>query len=121
MVNIGFAAHFVLDNQAAAYSDHTKSIMRIQWARSAKEVNRYNNSLKKGVTLNPDSLQALAQMGKVKIEIPKKAVYFRVFVWSKGKSNPAFLTNWVDVVANKTYTLDSRHLVPFVLMLGMGC
>lgn len=47
--------------------------------------------------------------------------YFRVLVWSDGKSEPDLLTNGVDVVPNKTYTVRDDLLVPAVLMAGTGC
>lgn len=116
-----FAENFVLENQTSYPAKNPKSKMMIQWATSAKEVDEGNNALIQGSKLNPDTLQVLKQSGKVNLSIPKKAEYFRVLVWSKDEAAPDLLTNWVDVVPNKTYTLKTDHLVPSVLILGTGC
>ena len=121
LVTQGFAASFVLDNQVAKHTNNRKSKIAIQWATSGKQVEKNNTLLKLGKALDPHSLQALTQIGKLKLTIPQKAEYFRVLLWTNGTKSPDFLTNWVDIEPNKTYTLDEGHLIPFVLMIGMGC
>lgn len=121
VVNVGFADGFVLDNQAANPTNDKKSRVAIQWANSAKEVEESNNKIKQGKRLNSRSLQALTQAGKINLEIPKNAEYFRVLVWSSGGREPDFLTNWVDIIPKKTYTLNKDQLTPLALMSGMGC
>jgi hypothetical protein len=121
IVTTGFAERFVLDNQTVNPADRQTSKTAIQWANSAKDVDENNNRVKKGIKMNPDSLQILTRAGKIYLDSPKKAEYFRVLVWTNGANRPDFLTNWVDIVANKTYTLDKDHLVPFILMSGTGC
>ena len=74
-----------------------------------------------GVQLNPQTLQVLTRSGTIQLSVPKKAEYFRVVAWSKGEGEPDLLTNWVDIVPNKVYTLQTDHLVPTVLMIGTGC
>lgn len=117
----GFAENLVLENQTSYPMKSQKAKLAIQWASSAKEVQEGNEALIQDLKLNPSKLQVLSQPGKVTITIPKTAEYFRVVVWSKGEGNPDLLTNWVDIVPNKTYTLKEEHLVPSVLMIGMGC
>ena len=116
-----FADNLVLENQTSYPVKNQKSKMAIQWATSAKEVDAANNAVINGTKLNPKTLQVLTQTGKVNLNIPSKAEYFRVLVWSKGEGEPDLLTNWVDIVPNKTYTLKADHLVPSVLMSGTGC
>lgn len=115
----GFAENLVLENQTSYPVKNSK--MAIQWATTAKEVTEANTALMHGLTLKPETLQVLTQLGKVNLTIPKKAEYFRVLVWSKGEGEPDLHTNWVEVVPTKTYTLKAEHLVPSVLMLGTGC
>lgn len=117
----GFAENLVFENQTSYPNKSQKSKIAIQWATSAKEVADGNNALMYGSKLNASGLKVLTQTGKINLSIPKNAVYFRVLVWTKGKGDPDLLTNWVDVVPNKTYTLEADHLVPTVLMSGTGC
>jgi hypothetical protein len=74
-----------------------------------------------GKKLNPNSLQIVMQVGSIHLNIPKNAEYFRVLVWLKGEREPSLLTNWVDIIPNKTYTLNEDYLIPRALMSGMGC
>jgi hypothetical protein len=117
----GFADNLVLENQTSYPAKNQKTKIAVQWATSAKEVEEGNHAALNGLKLNPNSLQTLNQSGKINLNIPSKAEYFRVLVWSKGEGNPDLLTNWVEVVPNKTYTLKADHLVPSVLMAGTGC
>lgn len=116
-----FAENLILDNQTSYPLPKSQSKMAIQWASSAREVQEKNEALIQGMKLNPAELQALTQQGKSKITFPKNVEYFRVLVWPKGKGSPELLTNWVEIVPNTTYLLKEEHLVPAVLMTGMGC
>jgi hypothetical protein len=116
-----FADSLVLENQTSHPNTDQKSKIAVQWASSAKEVNEGNQALIYGSKLNQKSLQFLKKTGTLTVNIPKKAEYFRVVVWSNGEGEPDLVTNWVDIVPDKTYTLQSDHLVPSVLMLGTGC
>lgn len=116
----GFSDNLVIDNQTP-YPMHKTSKMAIQWASSAKEVDESNKALMYGSSINSKTLKTISQSGKVSVNIPKKAEHFRVLTWSKGEGDPDFVTNWVDVVPNKTYVLTTDHLVPTVLMSGTGC
>ncbi len=115
----GFAENLVLENQTSYPAP--KSKIAVQWANSAKEVDECNKAIIYGLKLNPATFQALTQSGKINLDIPKNAAHFRVLVWSKGEESPDLHTNWVDVVPNKTYKLQTDHLVPSVLMSGSGC
>jgi hypothetical protein len=119
LATTGFAENLVLENRTSY--PNQKSKIAIQWATSAKEVDEYNKAIMYGHKLNPATLQVLTQSGKITLNIPTNAEYFRVLAWSKDEENPDFHTNWVDVVPNKTYTLEKDQLVPSVLMSGSGC
>lgn len=121
LATTGFADSFVLENQTSYPNQKQKSKIAIQWASSVKEVNDANTALMNGLKLNAKTLQMLKQIGTLNLNIPKKAEYFRVVAWSTGDGEPDFVTNWVDVVPDKTYTLETDHLVPSVLMQGTGC
>ena len=117
----GFADNMILENQTDYPLKNQPSKMAIQWASSAREVDEGNKAVIYGLQLKPESLLVLTQSGKIEVSIPEKADSFRVLVWSKGEGEPDLLTNWVDVVPNKTYTLKQDHLVPAVLISGTGC
>jgi hypothetical protein len=117
----GFADNIELDNQTGYPLKNQKSKIAIQWASSAKEVEEGNHAVVQGLKLRPETLQVLTQPGTALLTIPQKAQYFRVVAWSKGEGEPDLLTNWVDIVPSKTYTLKGDYLVPSVLMVGTGC
>lgn len=119
VVSTGFAENFVLDIQTVNITN--KSKIAIQWANSAKEIEESDNRLRQGMKLNSETLQVIPQKGKINLDIPKKAEYFRVFSWSKDTKTPDLLTSWVDIVPNKNYFLKDEHLVPLVLISGTGC
>lgn len=112
-----FADQIVLNNETTYPSNDTK--MAIQWAFSAKEVDDSNNALKHGEKLA--NVHSIKKSGKMQFSVPAGAEYFRILMWSKGSSEPDFHTNWVEVINQKEYHLQKDHLVPAVLMSGMGC
>lgn len=114
-----FTESFVLENRTSYPTKDSK--IAVQWASTAKEVDDHNKSLLSGARPNPSTLQTLAKLGKMKLTIPKAAGYFRVLAWSKKGWQPDLHTNWIEVTPNKTYTLESGHLVPTILMPGSGC
>lgn len=114
-----FSGSITLDNQTSYPSKQAK--MFVQWASSAKEVDQENKALIYGKKLNPSTIQPILQTGKVTVTLPEKAELFRILVSSKGSKDPDYTTNWIDITQQKTYTLDSDHLVPVVLMNGSGC
>ncbi len=121
VVPTGFTESLMLKNQALNPTNNHKSTIAVQWATSAKEIEESNNRLQNEIKLNQDTLRVITQTGKNKLDIPQKAEYFRVLVWSKSTGTPEFITNWIDIELNKTYTLNKEHLVPFILMRGTGC
>lgn len=121
VATMGFADNLTFDNQTSYPIKDRKSKIAIQWAATAKEVDEGNKASIYGSKLKSDSLKEITQSGKIDVTIPEKAEYFRVLVWSTGEGEPDLLTNWVDVVPNKTYSLTTDHLVPAVLMSGTGC
>src|SRR3989339_165588 len=114
----GFSENLVLENQTSYPNKDQKSKIAVQWAHSGNEVDEGNKAITNDTKINSERVQLLTQSGKISLSIPKDAEYFRVLVWSKEGSNPDLLTNWVDIVPGKTYTLKADHLVPSVLMLG---
>lgn len=121
LMAIGFADNFVLHNETSYPQKNEKSRIALQWASSAKEVDDANKALMDGEKLNASTLLNIKKQGEISVTIPKNAEYFRVLVWSKEDAAPDLVTNWVEVVADKTYTIDQDHLVPVVLMSGTGC
>ena len=121
VVSTGFANSLVLNNQVFNPASHHQAKMAVQWAISAKEIEESNISLKQGIKLKLNALHFLRAAGKNKLDIPKKAEYFRVLMWSKNTIQPDFLTNWVELQSDKTYHLTKKHLIPIVLMTGTGC
>ncbi len=116
-----FAENFVLINHTRHPNRNEKSKIAIQWATSAKEVDKANQAIVHGIKLKPETLKMINQSGTVTLRIPKKAEYFRILVWINNKGNPDFVTNWVDVLSDKTYTVETKHLIPWRLMSGTGC
>lgn len=116
-----FADSFVLNNQVTKYINNKQSKMAILWANSGKSVEEINKAIIEGEKLNPKSLRMINRAGNISLNIPKNAEYFRVLVWSQGENEPSLLTNWIEIVPNKTYTLNEDYLMPKALMSGMGC
>lgn len=114
-----FADTLTLENQTSYPTK--KSKMAVQWASSAREIEDINQAMIYGLTLNANTFKTLSQLGKTTLNIPKLAQYFRVLVWSQGQKEPDLLTNWVEIVPDKTYTLEADHLIPAVLLCGSGC
>ncbi|MBX7067518.1 MAG: hypothetical protein K1X28_09835 [Parachlamydiales bacterium] len=117
---MGYADELILVNQTA-HPAKNQSKMAVQWASSGKEVDESNSASLQGKKQNPGSLQFVSSNGKIRLAIPKTAEYFRVLIWSREGGEPDLLTNWVDIVPNKSYTLKTDHLIPSVLMCGSGC
>lgn len=119
LARAGFAENLTLDNETGYPTKKAK--ISVQWVTTAQEVSDGNHAATHGLDLNQGTIQSIIQAGKVSLSIPKNATYFRVLLWSKGNGTPDYLTNWVEAIPNKTYTLTTEHLVPTVLMIGMGC
>lgn len=121
LVSTGFAETMTLGNETTYPLKGQKSKIAIQWATSAKELQESNKALIYGLKTDQKLVQPLTQAGNINLNIPKNAQHFRILVWSKGDGEPDLLTNWVQVVPNKTYTLQKDQLIPAVLMSGTGC
>ena len=119
MATTGFAECITLENQTAHPKEKTK--IAVQWATSTKNVQEGNEAIIHGTKLQPGSMQMITKTGPVKLKVPNNAQYFRVLVWSQGKGDPDLLTNWVDIIPNKSYILKDDQLIPSVLMPGSGC
>jgi hypothetical protein len=117
----GFAQNLQVDNQTSYPESRAKSKIAVQWATTAKEVADQNNALMTSEPLNTTTMKMLATQGKTNVTVPNDAEYFRVLVWTNGKGDPDYLSNWVDIVPNKTYSIQDEDLSPAVLMSGMGC
>lgn len=112
-----FAEHITLNNQTSY--PNKESQIGIQWADTAKEVSEQSDVYCPNLKLN--SLKLLNHSGKIDLNTPANAAYFRVVIWKKNEKEPDLMTNWVDIQPKKIYTLKDDHLIPAVLMAGMGC
>lgn len=121
MTSVVFANSIVLDNKTDYPSKDKLGKIAIQWAVSAKAVQEENKSILNGISINSSSLMMLTQKGKVELSSPDNARYFRLVVWSNDKQEPDLLTNWVDLIPNKTYVVNQGQLVPKALLSGAGC
>jgi hypothetical protein len=117
----GFAESVYLNNQTPHPQASAKTKMAVQWATSAQEVNEQNQAIQHSLDLSSNTLQSVSQRGKIQLNVPDHAQYFRVLVWSGEGANPDLHTNWVEVVPNKVYQLKADHLTSTRLMIGMGC
>lgn len=117
----GFCDSIFLENRTSYPSQDQKSKIAIQWASSAKEVAECNSALICGSKWPQQNMETVTSQGKFPLTPPQKAEYFRVLVWSSGQGEPDLITNWVEIVPHKNYILETDHLVPTVLMIGMGC
>ncbi|WP_115707715.1 hypothetical protein [Legionella sainthelensi] len=113
--------NIVLDNKTDYPEKGKLGKIAVQWAVSAKAIQNANKSILNRTTLDTNSLMMLAQKGRVQLTSPNHARYFRLVAWSNDNKEPDLLTNWVDIVPNKTYVVNQNQLVPRVLMAGAGC
>lgn len=121
MATTAHSEQFMIDNQTAYPARHQKFNIAVQWANSSKDIEVKQPVTAQGLKKHSVTLKLLTQIGKINISSPNKAEYFRVLVWSKSTNDPTFVTNWVNIVPNKTYTLNKEHLIPVALMAGTGC
>lgn len=117
----GFATTIVFDNQTSYPLKTAKSRLAIQWARTTKEMQEANKALIYGTKLDLNALKMVLNAGKLRLKVPNNAEHFRVLAWSNDAKMPDLLTNWVDVVPDKTYKLEKDQLTLAVLMSGVGC
>lgn len=117
----GFAENIMINNKTPYPSKNQSSKIAIQWATTGREIQKANKDLIYGLTLDPGSLQPITKSGKLELNMPKNAKHFRVLVWSKDHESPDFLTNWINIIHNASYTLETDQLISAVLMSGAGC
>ncbi|CAM2892923.1 Uncharacterised protein [Legionella steigerwaltii] len=115
------ADQIVLDNKTNYPAKNNPGKIAVQWVTSAEATQEANKTIINGSKLNLSSLMILPQKGQIRLTPPNHAHYFRVVVWSSGNKEPDLLTNWVDIVPNKTYIVNQDQLVSAILMSGAGC
>lgn len=116
-----WGTEIVLDNQTQYPDPHQQSKMLVHWATSGKEVQDANYAVRYAGSVNEPHTLVVQTTGVVHLTLPEDAEYFRVLVWEAGEAAPKVLTNWVDVIDKKIYSLRNEHLVPIRLMAGTGC
>ncbi|MBL7479585.1 hypothetical protein [Legionella bononiensis] len=121
MTSFVFANSIVIDNKTDYPTNDKFGKIAVEWAASAKAIQKANKNILNGKSINPNSLTMLTQNGRVELSSPNNAKYFRLVVWSNDKQEPALLTNWVYISPNKTYVVNQKQLVPKVLLSGTGC
>lgn len=121
MASAALADGIVLDNATNYPAKGTAGKIAVQWADSAEATQKANKTIINGSPLDLNSLMMLSQKGQIQLTPPNHAQYLRVVVWSTDKQEPDLLTNWVDIVPNKTYVVNQDQLVPAILMSGSGC
>nr|HAT8715424.1 hypothetical protein [Legionella jordanis] len=121
MASVVFAHSIVLENKTNYPEKGRLGQIAVQWATSARAVQKANNSMLKGAALSANSLILLNQKGKIQLSSPNNARYFRLIAWSSDKPDPDLITNWVGITPNKTYVVNQNQLVPLILMAGSGC
>lgn len=121
MTSVALAEKIVIDNKTNYPEINSPGKIAVQWGASAEATQEANKTIINGSTLDPSSLMMLSQNGQITLATPNHAHYFRLVVWSTNKQDPDLLTNWVDIVPNKTYIVNQNQLVPAILMSGAGC
>jgi len=109
-----FADQMIFENKSSY------SRIALEWATSAKVAQESNEALLQGEEIHPSKLYSIKKSYS-KITIPANVSYFRVVVWNNLSNTPELLTNWVEIVPNKTYQLKNEHLTSALLLNGMGC
>ena len=113
-----FAEMITIDNMTS-YPDKKHSMMGIQWANSTQEINQ--KMIKTMYQSDEESNKALSKAGKNTINVPSSANYFRICVWGNDQTTPEYVTSWILIVPDKSYTLKQNNLYPAVLSSGSGC
>ncbi|AHE67553.1 hypothetical protein [Legionella oakridgensis] len=121
VTSAALAYHIVLDNKTNYPTKDKPGKIAVQWAASVDTTQKANQAIMNGSELELSSLMTLSQTGPIQLTPPQHAQYFRIVVWSTDKQEPDLLTNWVNIVSNKTYVVNQDHLIPTVLISGAGC
>lgn len=114
-----FGDMITLDNQTPYPLPSTNTIIELQWASSSQEMaeKTIDSLYQIDRTQNATPLSA----GKNQLDIPNSQKYFRVLVWEKGEITPTYVTSWVLIIPDKTYTVEEKDLYLSVLSAGSGC
>ncbi len=121
VTSIALADNLVLDNETTYPEQGKPGKIAVQWATTAEATQKANKAIINGKNLDLSTFIMLSKKGQTQLSLPGQAKYFRVVVWSGKQENPDLLTNWVDIVTNKTYIINNELLVPAVLISGSGC
>lgn len=121
MASTALADSIVLDNETNYPEKGKPGKIAVQWAATVEITQKANKTIIHGSTLDLSALMMLPQKGQIRLTPPNHSKYFRILVWSTDKHGPDFLTNWVNIVPNTTYTVKQDQLIPVVLMSGSGC
>ncbi len=114
------ADQITINNQTNYPEKKQPGSITVQWVDSAEAVQKANKSTFKNTSIDSNTFIMLSKKGENQLNLPQDAKYFRIIVWN-ADNKPKLLTNWVDVVAGKTYPLTSDLLSSAVLMSGTGC
>lgn len=121
MASTALATQIMFDNKTNYPEKNNPGKIAVQWVTSAEAIQESNKAIINGSKLDLSSLMTLSQKGQIQLTLPNHANYFRVVVWSTGKKQPDLLTNWVDIVPNKTYIVNQDQLASAILVSGAGC
>lgn len=114
--------HSIVVNNETNYPIEGKlGKIAVEWAASNIEIQNANKAIMQGKSLAPSSLKQLTQIGKNRLSLPDTARYFRIVAWSSNQREPDLLTNWVEVMPNKIYTIKQDELSEAALIFGSGC
>lgn len=121
MVSVVLANNIVLKNDTNYPEKGKPGTIGVQWATSTEDTQKANKGITNDSIIDLSLMKVLSQKGHTQLSPPEHSQYFRVVVWSTGKDKPDFVTNWVNIIANKTYIVKQDQLIPAVLMSGAGC
>lgn len=121
MTQIAFSNTIIIENKTNYPEKNKDEAIAVQWAVSANATENANRGILNAEGVNSNFFMLLTQKGKNQLALPNEARYFRIIVWFNNKQEPVLLTNWVDVVPEKTYVVNQNQLVHRVLMSGAGC
>lgn len=120
-INTIFAHTITIDNQTHYPRKTSSERLMVQWAFTAESLHQENNTTPSTLSIDSKMLQSLNQKGVLELTTPDRAQYFRILLWSPLKKQPDLLTHWVTLIPNKKYTVMNAHLMPLIMLSGLGC
>lgn len=114
-----FGEMIILDNQSSYLDKKPNVMMKLQWAASSQDMEEKTIDCLYHAVAQKDLM--LLKGGENQILFPGQPKYFRILVWTEESPNPTYVSSWVQIVADKTYTLQDKDLFHSVLMAGSGC